>query len=31
MRVVETDDDFELVHVAEPNDELKEKGVFKAC
>ncbi len=29
MRAVETDDDFELVHVAEPNDELKEKGAFR--
>lgn len=31
MRVEETDDDFELAHVVEPNDELKEKGAFKAC
>ncbi len=29
MRAVETDGDFELSHVAEPNDELKAKGAFK--
>ena len=29
MRAVEADGDFELAHVAEPNDDLKEKGAFK--
>lgn len=29
MRAVEADDDFELAHEAEPNEDLKEKGVFK--
>ncbi len=29
MHAVETDGDFELAHVAEPNDDLKEKGAFK--
>lgn len=29
MRAVETDSDFELVHDAEPNDSLKEKGACK--